>query len=126
MRLVQGTLPVPRELLQILAVSANRSLLIHGMCYSRHSLARILVMGAERSAFAVRVRQEMQGTSMAARVVHDVYAEVPHMTSSVAHAAFLHLYGHIANAERSVHSAGENRVLLIGAGCKGQSAVAIC
>ena len=124
--LVQGTLPVPRELLQILVVSANRNPPIHGMCYSRHSLACIRVMGAGHSIFAVRARLEMQGTSMAARVVHDVYAEVLHTTSNVARAAFLHLYFHIASVEKLDHSAGENMALLIEVAYKGQSDVVVC
>lgn len=78
-RWVQGKLPNPRELLRILAASANRNQPIHGMYYSRRSWACIQAMGAGRSAFAARTPLEMQGMGMAAHaVVHGVYAEVHH------------------------------------------------
>lgn len=101
-RLAQGTLPIPRELLQTLVVSANRTPPIHGMCYSRRSSACIQVMGAEHSVSAARAQPVMQGTSMAARVVHDVYAELRHKQCSVARSVFAALCCHIANGERLV------------------------
>ena len=100
-RWVQGKLPTPRELLRILAASANRSQPIHGMCYSRRSWACIQAMGAGRNAFAARTRLGMQGTGMTAHVVvHGVYAEVHRKTSSAAHSPSVLLCGHTANGER--------------------------
>jgi hypothetical protein len=109
---VQGTLPIPRELLQILVASANKSPPIHGMYYSRRSWACIQVMGVGRNVFAARARLEMQGTNMAARVVHGVYAEAPHMTGSVARSIVV-LCCHTASGERlAVHNFEASTALL--------------
>lgn len=120
-RWVQGKLPTPRELLQTLVVSANRNPPIHGMYYSKHSWACIQVMGAGRSVVvAARAQLEMQGTSTAARVVHDVYAEARHMTSSVAQLSFVAHDCHIANEEILVaHNSEASTALLILAVCMG-------
>ena len=97
---VRGKLPTPRELLRILAASANRNQPIRGMCCLRRSWACIQAMGAGRNAFAARTRLEMQGTGMAAHaVVHGVYAEVHHKTSSAAHSPSVLLCCHTANGE---------------------------
>lgn len=117
---VQGTLPIPRELLRILVVNANRSPPTHGMYYSSHSSACIQVMGAGRNVFAVRARLEMQGTSMAARVMHGVYAEVRHMTNSIAQLSFVAHGCHIANEETLVvHNSEASMALLFLAACMG-------
>ena len=56
-------------------------------------------MGVGRNVFAARARLEMQGTSMAARVVHGMYAEARHMAGSVARLVFFLCY-HTATEER--------------------------
>lgn len=109
---VQGTLPVPGELLQILVVSANKSPPIHGMYYSRRSSACIQAMGAGHSVFAAGARPEMQGMSMVSRVVRGVYAEARHMTGSGAHSTSV-LCRHTVNEERlAVHNSGVSMALL--------------
>lgn len=118
---VQGTLPIPRELLPILVVIANRSLPIHGMYYSRRSWACIQVMGAGHNASAARARLEMQGTGTAARVVRGVYAEAHHKMSSVAHLPFVHLGRRTANEEKPVVRRLEvSNVHLASVGCMGE------
>lgn len=118
MHWVQGTLPIPRELLQIPVASANRSPPIHGMCYSRRSWACIQVMGAGHNVFAVRARLEMQGTNIAARVVHGVDAEVHHMTGSVARSIFFLCY-HTASVERlAAHNFEASTALLSEVVCR--------
>jgi hypothetical protein len=100
-RWVRGKLPTPRELLRILAASANRNQPIHGMCYSKRSWACIQATGAGRNAFAARIRLVMQGTGMAGHVVvHGIYAEVRHRTSSAAHSPSVLLCCHTANGEK--------------------------
>jgi hypothetical protein len=117
-RWVQGTLPIPRELLQILVASANKSPPIHGMYYSRHSWACIQVMGAGHNVFAARARLEMQGTNMAARVVHGVYAEVRHMTDNVDRSISF-LCCHTASEERLVaHNFEASTALLFEVVCR--------
>lgn len=117
MHWVQGTLPIPRELLLILVVNANKSPPIHGMYYSRHSSACIQVMGAGRTVFAARAQLETQGTSVIARVVRGVYAEARHRTNSGAQSIFV-LYCRIVNVERLVvHNSGVSMVLLSEAAC---------
>lgn len=115
---VRGMLPIPRELLQILVASANKSPPIHGMCYSRHSWACIQAMGVGRNVFAARARLEMQGTSMAARVLHGVYAEARHRTDSVARSIFF-LCCHTASGERlAVHNFEANTTPLFVVVCR--------
>lgn len=109
---VQGTLPIPRELLQTLVASVNKSQPIHGMCCSRRSWVCIQVMGAGHNVFAARARLEMQGTSMAAYVAHDVYAEARHRTDSDARSTFCLCY-HTASEERlAVHNFEANTARL--------------
>jgi hypothetical protein len=118
---VRGKVPTPRELLRILAASASRNQPIRGMCYSRRSWAYIQATGAGRNAFAARTRLEMQGTGMAAHVVvHGVYAEVHHKTSSAAHSSSVLLCGHTANGERlMVRSSGVSKMHLALVACMG-------
>lgn len=115
---VQGTLPIPRELPQTLVANANKSPPIRGMYYSRHSSACIQVTGAGHNISAARAPLEMQGTSMAARVAHGVYAEVHHMTDSVAQLTFVLPCCHIANEEKlAVRNFEASRALLFLAVC---------
>lgn len=77
-------------------------------------------MGAERSVSAARARPEMQGTSMAARVVRGVYVELRHMKSSVARSLFVALCCHTVNGERlAAHNSWANRALPTWAACRG-------
>jgi hypothetical protein len=104
-------LPSPRELLQNLVVTANKSLPIHGMYYSTHNLVCIQVTGAGHNAFAARARLEMQGTGMAAREKHGVDAEVLHMTNSADRLVSVDLGCRIVNgAIWEVRNAEENGV----------------
>ena len=68
----------------------------------------------------------MHGMSMAARVVHDVYAKILRVSSSVARSAASDLCCRIANEGIVAHSAEESKELLSEMLCMDQSDAVIC